>query len=83
MASTPQSRADLLQHIAEDEEAENKKSGAHLGAKRRFDEFECPTCSAYNPHESFGNGEEVSCAYCGLPFSAEVDEDGKLKLREA
>ncbi|MBS2026161.1 MAG: hypothetical protein JST92_27485 [Deltaproteobacteria bacterium] len=71
-----------MQHITEAEEDEAKKSGEHLGSKRKFDEFECPTCSAYNPHEAFGNGEDVHCAYCGLPFVAEVDDEGRLKLRE-
>lgn len=79
----PDARADLLQNIAESEEDENKHSAGALGAKRKFDEFECPTCSAYNPHETFGNGDDVNCAYCGLPFTVEVNEDGKLKLREA
>ena len=84
MSSTgPGSRADLLQHITEAEEDENKKSGDYLGTKKKFTEFECPTCSAYNPHEAFGNGDEISCGYCGLPFQVEVDEEAKMKLREA
>ena len=77
-----QTKADLLQHIAEDEEDENKKSGLALGTKKRFDEFECPTCDAYNPHPDFGSGDEVLCAYCGLTFIAEVSDETKLKLRE-
>ncbi len=77
-----QSKADLLQQITEDEEDEAKKSGEHEGSRRTFSEFECPTCSAYNPHERFGNEDEVRCAYCGLGFVAVVDDEGKLKLRE-
>jgi hypothetical protein len=77
-----QTKSDLQQHIAEAEEEEHKKSGAVMGSKTRFDEFECPTCDAYNPHTDFGNGDEVLCAYCGLAFDVEVDEDAKLKLRE-
>ena len=50
---------------------------------KRFDEFECPTCDAYNPHTDFGNGDEVLCAYCGLAFEVEVSDEAKLKLREA
>ncbi len=73
-----------LGEISEQEEEEDKKSGKALGVKRRFDEFECPACSAYNPMgDGFGNGDEVLCNYCGLAFKAQVDEEGKLKLREA
>jgi hypothetical protein len=78
-----QSKADLLQHIAEAEEEEAKKSGEALGTRKKFDEFECPTCEAYNPHAEFGNGDEVNCAYCGLPFEVEVTDEAKLILREA
>jgi uncharacterized Zn-finger protein len=76
----PVNRGDMHQ-IEEDEEDERKKSGEYLGAKRRFNEFECPTCSANNPLE-FGHGDEVPCSYCGLSFLVNVDDDGKLKLRE-
>jgi hypothetical protein len=76
----PYDRGDLHE-IAEQEEDEDKKSGRSLGTKRRFAEFECPTCSANNPLE-FGNGEDVPCSYCGLSFTAIVDEEGTLKLRE-
>ena len=69
--------------IAEQEEDENKKSGASLGVKRKFDEFECPACTAYNPFPDFGNGDEVLCNHCGMSFAAKVDEEGRLKLREA
>ena len=78
-----QTKADLLQHIAEDEEDENKKSGLALGTKKRFDEFDCPTCDAYNPHPDFGNGDEVLCAYCGLTFLVIVNDETRMKLREA
>ena len=74
---------DALIEIAEEEEEEAKKSGSALGTRRKFDDFECPTCSAYNPQGDFGHGDEVSCAYCGLGFEVSVDEDGKLKLRES
>ena len=78
-----QSKADLLQHIAEAEEEDDKKSGLSLGTKKKFDEFECPVCEAYNPHSDFGNGDEINCAYCGLAFTVEVTDETKLKLREA
>jgi|GEM_PF-244873 len=74
---------DALIEIAEQEEEEAKKSGANLGSRRKFDEFECPTCSAYNPQGDFGHGEEVNCAFCGLAFEVSVDDEGKMKLREA
>ena len=76
-------RNDLLQHITEDAEDEAKKDGSAAGTQKRFDEFECPTCDAYNPHPDFGDGDEVLCAYCGLSFEAEVTDEAKLKLREA
>ena len=79
---TTQTKADLMQHIAEAEEDESRKSGEHLGTRRKFNEFECPTCTAYNPHEEFGDGEEIRCSYCGLGFKAVVDDEGRLKLRE-
>ncbi len=50
--------------------------------RRKFDEFECPSCNANNPCEEFGNGDEVLCGYCGLSLKAIVDDEGKLKLRE-
>jgi hypothetical protein len=68
----------------EDAEEEAKRDPARLGSKRKFDEFECPTCSAHNPYgDGFGNGEEVNCGYCGQAFLVEVDSEGQLKLREA
>lgn len=72
-----------LGDFAELEEEDAKKSGRGLGAKRRFDEFECPACSAYNPFPAFGNNDEVLCNYCGLSFVALVDDEGKLRLKEA
>jgi uncharacterized Zn-finger protein len=81
--SGQQERNDLLQHITEDAEDEAKKDGSAAGSLKRFDEFECPTCDAYNPHPDFGNGDEILCAYCGLTFLAEVTDEAKLKLRES
>lgn len=65
-----------------EQEDEDKKSGKALGVKRKFEEFECPTCSANNPYDAFGNGDEVLCNWCGLQFKAFVDDEGTLKLRE-
>ena len=62
---------------------DEKPTGADLGTKRKFTEFECPTCSAHNPlGDPFGNGDEVFCGYCGQSYVARVDEDGVLRLRE-
>jgi hypothetical protein len=80
--SMPYDKA-TMGHIAEMEEEEAKKSGENLGARRKFNEFECPTCSANNPFDDFGHGDEVHCAWCGLGFTATVDDDGRLKLRES
>jgi hypothetical protein len=65
-----------------EQEDEDKKSGKSLGVKRKFDEFDCPVCSANNPFDTFGNGDDVLCGWCGLQFLAIVDEDGKLRLKE-
>jgi transcription elongation factor Elf1 len=70
-------------YVAEDQEEEDRKTGASLGSKRRFDEFDCPACSANNPMgDGFGNSDELICNYCGLEFKAEVDDEGHLKLKE-
>lgn len=65
-----------------DADDDDRKSGQAKGKKRKFDEFECPACSANNPLE-FGAGDEISCSYCGLAYIAHVDDEGTLKLREA
>lgn len=62
-----------------DEEARDMKRTA----QRRFADFDCPTCNANNPRdETFGNGEEVRCYYCGEEFRAVVNEEGRLRLKE-
>ena len=63
---------------------DEKPTGKALGVRRRFDEFDCPECSANNPYgDGFGNNDEVLCNYCGLEFRATVDDEGNLKLRPA
>ena len=80
--SMPYDRRDSGE-ISDQEEDDDKKSGRAQGGKRRFDEFDCPTCSANNPvGDGFGSGDEVMCNYCGLEFRVQVDDEGKLKLRE-
>jgi len=68
--------------IAEHEEDEARKDPARLGTKRKFSEFDCPTCSANNPFEEFGTGDDVVCGFCGLEFEVHVTQDGVLKLRD-
>ena len=63
-------------------EDEEKKTGKELGVKRKFDEFECPSCSANNPFDTFGNGDEVLCGWCAMEFRVVVDDEGNLKLKE-
>jgi hypothetical protein len=57
-------------------------AAARLGRLRKFDEFECPDCTAHNPwDEKFGDGDDVRCCYCGEDFRAQVNDDGRLKLK--
>ncbi|HKC61513.1 MAG TPA: hypothetical protein VKB92_15615 [Myxococcales bacterium] len=75
---------DDLGYIEEEAEEERKKSGASEGTKRRFDEFECPSCTAYNPMgDGFGNNDELVCNYCGVPLKALVDDEGRLTMKES
>ena len=71
-----------MDDYSEEHEEEEKKSGKALGSRRKFDEFECPTCNANNPYDSFGNNDEVLCNWCGMQFKAVVDEEGNLRLKE-
>ena len=55
-----------------------------LGRARRFQDFDCPDCNANNPYDdSFGDGDEIRCYYCGQEFRVEVNDSGRLRLREA
>ena len=46
--------------------------------KPKWDEFECPECSAHNP---YGNGftfdDEIFCAYCGNSYLVKRAGDGE------
>jgi hypothetical protein len=72
-------------NIDEDDALDDEKESdlaAASGSKRRFKEFECPDCAANNPvDESFGNGDDITCNYCGTEYKAVVNDDGKLKLK--
>jgi len=73
-------------NIDEEDLADEDKddSAAASGVRRRFKEFECPDCAANNPvDDGFGNGEEVTCNYCGQEYRAVVNDDGKLKLKSS
>lgn len=64
-------------------EEDEKPTGAALGTKRKFTEFECPACSASNPwDDGFGNNDEVLCNWCGMQFKAVVDDEGQLRLKD-
>jgi hypothetical protein len=78
MASRNRSR-----ETAYDEDDDEKPKGTALGSRRRFEEFECPSCSAHNPlDDGFGNNDEVLCNWCGVEFKALVNDEGVLRLKE-
>ena len=57
------------------------KKGEGSG-KRVFKEFDCPSCSANNPSEGFGDGDEILCNYCGTEYLVKVTDEGKPKFKE-
>lgn len=61
---------------------DDEKGGSGEGRERRFGDFDCPECNANNPHDGFGDGDEIRCYYCGVEFKVEVTDEGRLKLRE-
>ncbi len=70
-------------HGYEDEE-ELQAKGVGEGTARRFFDFDCPSCNANNPYDdSFGNGDDVLCYYCGQEYKATVSDEGRLRLKEA
>ena len=77
MSSRDRSRDDAL------DDDDEKPTGSALGSRRRFEEFECPACSANNPFDTFGNGDDVLCNWCGMEFRVIVDDEGTLKLKES
>ena len=65
-------------------EEEKGDPGEQEGRRRTFQDFDCPTCNANNPYDDgFGDGDEVLCYYCGQEYKVLVNEDGRLRLREA
>lgn len=70
-----------LDHYEDDDD---NKELATAGAKSKFKDFDCPDCNANNPADPyFGDGDELLCNYCGSGFVAKVNDDGRLKLKEA
>jgi hypothetical protein len=61
---------------------DDDKSMEQEGKGRRFGDFDCPDCNANNPHDGFGDEDEIRCYYCGMEFVVTVTEEGRLKLRE-
>jgi transcription elongation factor Elf1 len=72
-------------NVDEEEFAKEDKelSATASGRDRRFKDFDCPSCNANNPYDdSFGDGDEILCHYCGTEFKIKVTEEGRLKLKE-
>lgn len=66
-------------HADDDDE---RPDGSERGRQRRFQDFDCPDCSANNPYDDgFGDGDEIRCYYCGQEFKATVSEEGRLRLK--
>ncbi len=73
-------------NIDEEDYAKDDKDIADTitGAKRRFNDFDCPDCNANNPYdETFGDGDEIRCFYCGTEFRCAVNDEGRLRLKPA
>jgi hypothetical protein len=61
---------------------DERSDGSEAGRRRRFQDFDCPDCSANNPYDdAFGDGDEIRCYYCGQEFKVTVSEEGRLKLK--
>ncbi len=59
-------------------------AGDIAGRRRVFKDFDCPSCDANNPYDDgFSDGDEVLCYYCGTEYKAHVNEEGRLRLKEA
>lgn len=53
------------------------------GGGKKFNQFDCPSCSAYNPYDDgFVDRDEVRCGYCGAEFRVRINEEGHVKLKE-
>ena len=64
-------------HSYEDDEAPEGNK------KKKFQEFDCPSCNANNPWpDGFVDREEVHCHYCGTSYEVRISEEGRVKLKE-
>ena len=63
--------------VDEDAECEFDRDEARAHCRTEFD---CPECDANNPTETFGDGAELTCNYCGSEILAKF-EGNKLMLR--
>lgn len=71
-------------HSMDEDDLDAKEREEEGGQNRRFTDFDCPGCSANNPYDdSFGDGDEVLCYFCGQAFEVHVNADGRLRLKEA
>ncbi len=53
------------------------------GGPRAFKEFDCPDCNANNPvDDTFTDGDEVRCNYCGSEYKALVNSEGRVRFKE-
>lgn len=53
------------------------------GKKKKWDEFDCPSCNANNPWpDGLNDKDEVNCHYCGTSYLVRIADDSKLKLKE-
>lgn len=70
-------------HGLDDDDDDKDLKGSELGSRRRFGDFDCPSCNANNPwDDGFGDGDEIRCYYCGEEFRVRVTDEGRLRLRE-
>ncbi len=68
--------------MQQDYDDDDMKEASNEGSGRRFSDFDCPDCNANNPHDGFGDGDEIRCYYCGMEFKVQVTDEGRLKLKE-
>lgn len=66
-------------HSYEDDDDKQDESKV----KKKYDEFDCPSCNANNPWpDGLHEGEEIHCHYCGTSFLVRFTDEGKLRLKE-
>lgn len=69
--------------MSSDFDFDDDEKGAPAGGSRVFKEFDCPSCNANNPvDDTFTDGDEVRCNYCGSEFKVAVNAEGRVKFKE-